>query len=191
MLKSLSSKELKNGIEILVGQLLLLLFLTAWSFIVIFVINYQKLFCTYFANVKKSPPWDELCFCLFVVVVVFLFCFLFCFVLFSFSFVCFWFVFVFVFVLFVCLFVCLFFWLIIFLGNPSLSQILKKCLVSHSSQNMTIVLISSFYAWNFIFIDANFSKPTPILLQVLVKIKRNTEYKIAESKGKLRQHFKK
>ena len=26
------------------------------------------------------------------------------------------------------------------------------------------LLISSFYAWNFIFIDANFSKPTPILL---------------------------
>ena len=50
------------------------------------------------------------------------------------------------------------------LGNPVLSQMLKKKLVSQTSQNMTIVLISSFYAWNFIFIDANFSKPTPILL---------------------------
>ena len=49
-------------------------------------------------------------------------------------------------------------------GNPLLSQILKKCLVSQTSQNMTIVLISSFYAWNFIFIDANFSKPTANLL---------------------------
>ena len=85
------------------------------------------------------------------------------------------------------------FWLIIFLGNPLLSQILKKCLVSQTSQNMTIVLMSSFYAWNFVFIDANFSKPTPnfVAFLNLVKIKRNTEYKIAESKGKLRQHFKK
>ena len=85
---------------------------------VIFVIIYQKLFCTYFVNVKKFPP-------------------------FGMNYV---------------------FWLIIFLGNPLLSQILKKCLVSQTSQNMTTVLISSFYAWNFIFIDANFSKPTPILL---------------------------
>ena len=56
------------------------------------------------------------------------------------------------------------FLLITFLGNPLLSQILKICLVSQTSQNMTIVLIYSFYAWNFIFIDANFSKPTTILL---------------------------
>ena len=35
-------------------------------------------------------------------------------------------------------------WLIMFLGNPLLSQILKKCLVSQTSQNMTDVLISSF-----------------------------------------------
>ena len=86
--------------------------------IVTFVIIHQKLFYTYFVNVKKFPP-------------------------FGMNYV---------------------FWLIMFLGNPLLSQIMKKCLVSQTSQNMTVVLISSFYAWNFIFTDANFSKPIPILL---------------------------
>ena len=86
--------------------------------IVTFVIIPQKLFYTYFLNVKKFPP-------------------------FGMNYV---------------------FWLIMFLGNPLLSQILKKnCLVSQTSQNMTVVFIFSFYAWNFIFTDANFSKPIPIL----------------------------
>ena len=46
-----------------------------------------------------------------------------------------------------------------------LSQILKKkkSLVLQTSQNTTIVVISS-YAWNCIFIDASFSKTTSILL---------------------------
>ena len=56
---------------------------------------------------------------------------------------------------------------------------------------MTVVLISSFYAWNLssqMQISADQSQFCCILL---VKIKRNTEFKIAESKGKLKQHFKK
>ena len=35
------------------------------------------------------------------------------------------------------------------------------------------------------------ANPNFVAFLKLVKIKRNTEYKIAESKGKLRQHFKK
>ena len=35
------------------------------------------------------------------------------------------------------------------------------------------------------------TSPNFVAVLDLVKIKRNTEYKIAESKGKLRQHFKK
>ena len=72
--------------------------------IVTFVIIHQKLFYTYFVNVKKFPP-------------------------FGMNYV---------------------FWLIMFLGNL-LSHILKKCSVSQTSQSMTVELISSFYAWNFIF----------------------------------------
>ena len=108
--------------------------------IVTFVIIHQKLFYTYFVNVKKFPP-------------------------FGMNYV---------------------FWLIMFLGNPLLSQIMKKCLVSQTSQNMTVCL--KFYLHRCKFQQAN---PNFVAFLKLVKIKRNTEYKIAESKGKLRQHFKK
>ena len=93
--------------------------------IVIFVMIYQKPFCTNFVNVKKFPP-------------------------FGMNYV--------------------FFWLIMFPVNPLLSQILKKKkFVSQTSLNMTValiprVLISSFYARNFTFTDANFRKTIRILL---------------------------
>jgi len=56
------------------------------------------------------------------------------------------------------------FWLILFLGNPLFSQILKKCLVSQISQNMIAVLIFYFCALNFIYTGVNFNNPILILL---------------------------
>ena len=115
--------------------------------IVTFVIIHQKLFYTYFVNVKKFPP-------------------------FGMNYV---------------------FWLIMFLGNPLLSQIMKKMfgvtdLSEHDSCINFLFLCLKFYLHRCKFQQAN---PNFVAFLKLVKIKRNTEYKIAESKGKLRQHFKK
>ena len=57
---------------------------------------------------------------------------------------------------------------------------------------MTIVLIFSFLCLKF-HLHSKFQQTNPNLVEFLnlVKTKRNTEYKIAESKGKLKQHFKK
>ena len=61
------------------------------------------------------------------------------------------------------------------------------------SQNMTVVSISSFLCLRFYLHRCKFKQANPnfVAFLKLVKIKRNTEYKIAESNGKLRQHFKK
>ena len=85
------------------------------------------------------------------------------------------------------------FWLIIFLGNPLLSQILKKTigvteLSEHDNCINFLFLCLKFYLHRCKFQQTN---PNFVAFSNLVKIKRNTEYKIAESKGKLRQHFKK
>ena len=89
---------------------------------------YQKLFCTYFVNVKCFLLWDELCFFFFVFVFVFVLCFVFVFC------------FLFVFFVFLFLFVCLF-----VINNVSGKSFafsnLKICLALQTSQNMTIVLI--------------------------------------------------
>ena len=118
--------------------------------IVTFVKIHQKLFYTYFVNVKKFPP-------------------------FGMNYV---------------------FWLIMFLGNPLLSQILKKMFgVTDLSEHdscinflflMLEILSSQTDRWKFQQTNPNF-----VAFLKLVKIKRNTKYKIAASKGKLRQHFKK
>ena len=79
-----------------------------------------------------------------------------------------------------------------FLGNPLLSQILKKMFgVTDLSEHDSCI--------NFLFLFLKFhlhrckfqqTRPNFVAFLKSVKIKRNIEYKIAESKGKLRQHLR-
>ena len=110
--------------------------------IVTFVIIHQKLFYTYFMNVKKFPPlWDELCFLINNVSGE------------SFTFSNF--------------------------ENMSCVTDLSE----HDSYINFFFLCLKFHLHGCKFQQAN---PNFVAFLKLVKIKRNTEYKIAESKGKLR-----
>ena len=78
-------------------------------------------------------------------------------------------------------------------GNPLLSQILKKMfgvtdLSEHDSCINFLFLCLKFYLHRCKFQQTN---PNFVAFLKFVKNKRNIEYKTAESKGKLRQHFKK
>ena len=73
-------------------------------------------------------------------------------------------------------------------NNMSFQMFGVTDLSEHDSCINFLFLCLKFYLHRCKFQQAN---PNFVAFLKLVKIKRNTEYKIAESKGKLRQHFKK